>query len=303
MLTWMSTKPNDYSRDLQRTAFFTGVMSCFPGLLKFSRSWNIRLPVVSEVDITSVRLEGYADDLIARHRKLVELRPDDDDSHSLLSRLYKVAGMPDNLTMNDLSGNAQGYVVAGSDTVSTTLTYFVWTVCRHPEAKQKLVEELRGLPSDFTDEDLKKLNYLPLVIQEILRLYAAAPAGLPRIVPDPGADFDGHFIPAGTTVMVQAHIMHRDAAIFPDPEIFRPERWASPTKQMKDAFLSFGGGTRVCIGMHLAKAEIRLGVAHFFRTFPNAHVSSLEGMSDADMHCQLYFVAKSAGDRCLISTS
>jgi hypothetical protein len=59
----------------------------------------------------------------------------------------------------------------------------------------------------------------------------------------------------------------------------------------------------VCIGMHLARMELRMAVALFFRTFPHAVVSHLEDMSDADMAQEIYFLLSPKGKRCLIQAS
>ena len=56
----------------------------------------------------------------------------------------------------------------------------------------------------------------------------------------------------------------------------------------------------VCIGMHLAYMELRLGIAHFFQAFPHARVSTSEGMSDDDMKQALHFLSNPQHHRCLI---
>ena len=138
------------------------------------------------------------------------------------------------------------YIVAGSDTTATTLTYLVWAVCRHPEVKATLFKELETLPADedFTDRELKQLPYLNQVIDEALRLYPAVAAGLPRSVPPGGATLAGHRIEGGVTVSSQSYTLHRNPEAFPQPEVFNPSRWETPTKAMKDAFFAFGGGSR-----------------------------------------------------------
>lgn len=88
---------------------------------------------------------------------------------------------------------------------------------------------------------------------------------------------------------------------------------------MKDASLPFGGGSRsqsnliaivisyqltnsaaVCIGMHLARIELRLATALFFREFPSARPSQKEGMSENDMVMKTFFLMAPQGHRCLI---
>lgn len=56
----------------------------------------------------------------------------------------------------------------------------------------------------------------------------------------------------------------------------------------------------VCLGQFLARIELRLAVARFFLAFPNAKVSSREGMSDKDMDPRVYVLLIPAGARCLI---
>jgi cytochrome P450 len=58
----------------------------------------------------------------------------------------------------------------------------------------------------------------------------------------------------------------------------------------------------VCLGMHLAYIELRLGLAYFFRAFPNARVSTLEGMTNDDMKQALHFISSPQHHRCLIET-
>ncbi|KAJ2962741.1 hypothetical protein NQ176_g10909 [Zarea fungicola] len=94
--------------------------------------------------------------------------------------------------------------------------------------------------------------------------------------------------------------MHRDPVVFPRPDEFDPDRWIEPSKDMLDSFMAFGRGSRTCIGLHLAYTELRMGAAAFFRTFPNARVSTLEGMSDLDMAQTSYFILSPKGHRCLI---
>lgn len=59
----------------------------------------------------------------------------------------------------------------------------------------------------------------------------------------------------------------------------------------------------VCLGLHLARMELRLAAASFFRAFPNAKVSTLENMSDTDMEQVIYFLMSPKGKRCLIQSS
>jgi cytochrome P450 len=54
----------------------------------------------------------------------------------------------------------------------------------------------------------------------------------------------GQFIPEGATVSTQAYTLHRNPFVFVDPDKFWPQRWESPSQEMKDAYMPYGGGTR-----------------------------------------------------------
>ncbi|KAK4187953.1 cytochrome P450 [Podospora australis] len=234
----------------------------------------------------------YARESIARHERL-----------ALFSNVFK-AKNEERMTPEEVFPEAESYIIAGTGTTSNTLTYLVWSVCSHPKIQEELVRELRSLPQDFGDAELKELPYLALVIEETLRLYSAVPSGLPRIVPPGGAELAGHRLDEGVTVCAQAYSMHNNPDVFPDPLSFKPERWAEPVpKVMRDSFMPWGRGARLCIGMHLAKMELRLSTAKFFLTFPDAKVSTQEGMSDKDMMPpDVYFLMRPPGKRCLIET-
>ncbi|EQB55191.1 cytochrome P450 [Colletotrichum gloeosporioides Cg-14] len=227
---------NQYIKDMQSVAQAGGVRVTFPFLLQLSKLVNI--PVISDAVANQERLIGYADQSIKRHQKLAQDNGDEMKS-TLFSKLYnQVSG--GNLSFIEVRDNAVGYIVAGSDTTASatfqkfdecqqltimkanSLTYLVWLLCRHPEVRDILVAELRSLPSNFNYEQVKSLEYLEYVIEETLRLYPAAPAGLPRLVPSGGAELGGYYLPADTVVSTQAWSLHRDPRVFSNPLKFDP---------------------------------------------------------------------------------
>ncbi|KFA77756.1 hypothetical protein S40288_00506 [Stachybotrys chartarum IBT 40288] len=289
-------KKNEYVKDLEAVGPMAALRGTFPTLVSYTS--RLPLPMFERFHRATHNLRRYAEESLRVHENLV--RSDSTRiQRSLFTGIFK-AQSEEKLTFPEVRSNAQAYIIAGSDTTSNTLTYLIWTVCKNPDIKKKLVEELRTLPDKYEYTHLRSLPYLHQVVQEVLRLYSAAPSMLPRIVPPEGASFCGYSLEPGTTVATQAYTMHRDPVIFPDPERFDPERWAEPSKAMKDAFMAFGRGSRVCIGLHLANTEIRLMVARFFLEFPEAKVSQLEGMSDEDMVAKMYFLLVPSGQRCLI---
>ncbi len=239
-----SSQVNQYITDLQSVGKFASYRSAFPSLFRLSTRFGIPLPVFSKAQTYTKRIRDYSTESLNRHRALVE-KEGPDARPTVFAKLYKAQGDA-SISLDEVRNNAQSYIVAGTDTTSNTLSYLVWSVCRDPEIKSRLVKELEVLPDGFTYEDLRQVqpSYLEHVIDETLRRFPAAPSGLPREVPEGGAELCGYHIPAGYTVTTQNYSLHRDVNAFPDPEKFDPSRWENPTLAMKDAFMPFGGGSR-----------------------------------------------------------
>ncbi|KAK3380932.1 cytochrome protein [Podospora didyma] len=290
-------KKTSYIKDLEDIAPLGALRTTFPFLTEYTDYFP--LPVLKRAKESLLRMRKYARESVGRYQKLVEADPDNVHP-TLFTNMFR-AEVEEKLTFQEVVNNAQGYIVAGTDTTANTLTYLVWRVCRNPAIKARLLSELQTLPeSGYDDAELRELPYLTRVIEEALRLHSAAPSGLPRAVPQSGANLAGYHFDAGTTVCTQAYTMHRNPEVFVDPETFNPDRWESATKDMKDAFMPFGAGSRICLGLHLARIELRLATARFFLAFPNAKISTREGMSDADMAPEIYFLVVPKGHRCLV---
>ncbi|KAI1075139.1 cytochrome P450 [Whalleya microplaca] len=290
---------NQYLLDIQTFGASTIIEQTLPWVRKIPKAI---CPSFLQNALEAVpRVNAHSEKLLSKYQQRLE--NDAQAPPTLFTRLINNAKGEDTLSHAEITYNAGLYVIAGSDTTSNTLTYLVYRVCKDPAVKQRLVEEVSSLPGDFDTQQLKDLPYLSQVVSETLRLHSAAPAGLPRLVPPSGATLGGYTFPPRTTVLTQAYSLHRNEDIFPEPDRFNPDRWAHPTKRMKDSYMPFGGGSRSCIGIHLAYHELRLATTLFFRQFPHATISKLEGMSDEDMEPALYFIMNPKGHRCLVQAS
>lgn len=241
--------------------FFSGIRSELPFAISIMRFLPFRA-IKHQLQATD-RLLSYGSAAIERNMFLSDRG---EVKHTLFSKMLDVNSddeRTDSLPMEDIKREAANLIVAGSDTTAVTLTYLIWAVLSYPAVKDRLMAEL-GSVSVFSSSEFRKLPYLAAVIQEVLRLYGAAPGSLPRTVPKGGRVLGGHFIPQGMVVSTQAWTLHRDEAIFDRPEeyasyftllsglycqltrIFRflPERWIDPSINMKEAFMPFGGGSR-----------------------------------------------------------
>jgi cytochrome P450 len=145
---------------------------------------------------------------------------------------------------------------AGHGTSAWSLTWTFWLLATHPAVLAQLREELdRVLGSRLPAmQDWPALSLTRQTLEEGLRLYPPAWSISRRSVE---ADrIDGFDIPAGATVIMPAYVIHRDPALWPDPERFDPTRFAPERSEARDPFsyLSFSGGPRKCIGQQMAFA-------------------------------------------------
>ena len=149
-------------------------------------------------------------------------------------------------------------------------TYFV---LQNPEILERLCGELEtAMPdpeSSPSQQVFESLPYLNAVMDEGFRLSYGSMHRLSRSHPNNTLQYHDWTIPAGTPVGYSAYMLHRNATIFPDPEAFKPERWLGLESQdrlrLRSHLNKFGRGTRQCVGMRLAYAELYLTLGYVFR--------------------------------------
>ncbi|KAI5266530.1 cytochrome P450 monooxygenase [Aureobasidium subglaciale] len=205
------------------------------------------------------------------------------------------------MTDEDIQTEAGNLIVAGSDTTGITLTYLTWCVLKQPALQKALEEEVSEADAALTDAALEHLPILNAVIEETLRLYGAAPATLPRLTPSGGATLGSYYIPSGTIVGTQSYSLHRDPVLFPNPEVFDHTRWLPPntlSPLAKAVFSPFGAGSRVCIGVHLARMELRLAAAKFLRECKGAKLAG--STTDESMKPVNFFLITPTAHKCEI---
>lgn len=231
---------NQYSHDLEMIASRGTFRSEFPGVVKLLA--YIPTGPGKQIGRAVMRMNEYASQSLERYERQRNADPEN-VKPTLLTKLYDGV---DNGTYarEQLETDARGNIIAGTDTTAVSATYAVWLLAKHPRIEYELIRAVSTLPSDFTDEDLREIKLLNNIIQETLRLRGAVGSMLPRKVPAGGAEFCGYHIPEGTAVGMQAWTMHRKPEVWHDPDAFEPSRWDNPTKEMKDCFFAFGGGSR-----------------------------------------------------------
>ena len=177
----------------------------------------------------------------------------------ILSRLMEArfddgGGLADAALVDNLVTN----LVAGHETSALSLAWaFAW-LGRHPEAAERLRQEIDGLGRDDDIAAIQALPYLDAVVKECLRLYPAVPEVV-RMLARP-LELRGYEIPAGLNVAACSAVLHMDPEIYPEPERFRPERFLEKSVGGFE-FIPFGGGDRVCVGNHFGVFEVKIVLA------------------------------------------
>ncbi|KAL3475700.1 cytochrome P450 [Aspergillus californicus] len=168
-----------------------------------------------------------------------------------------------------LAQEVQVVIGAGAETTGKMLTWTTYYLLENPGTLMKLKEELNRLDPNQTATlvDFEQMPYLTCVMLEGLRLSYGVSSRLQRIAPDRNLQFQEWSIPAGTPVGMTSTLIHHNEQIFPESRNFIPERWLDPVKRkyLEKYMVSFTKGSRQCIGMNLARAEILLAIPNIVR--------------------------------------
>lgn len=154
--------------------------------------------------------------------------------------------------------------IAGHETSALAATYTWYLLSLHPEQEARLHAELDAVLGGRvpTFDDLEKLSYTRMVIEEAMRLYPPAPALTGRVAREPD-DVCGRPVRKGEEIAILPWVLHRHRTLWDDPDRFDPERFSGERSATRPrfAYLPFGGGPRICIGAQLSLTEVLLLVA------------------------------------------
>ena len=193
--------------------------------------------------------------------------PPDDLLQMLLDVRYEDTGEP--MPTDRLIAESLILLVAGHETSANALTWLTYLLAHHPaEAvviQQEMAAVLAGRAPAF--EDLPRLGTALNAVQEAMRHYP--PAWMVDRVALADDEYNGLRIPQGTLFSLYFHGLHHDPKYWPAPEEFRPSRFAPGAARpvQSNAYVPFGGGPRLCIGMQFALTEMQLVTLELLRQF------------------------------------
>ncbi|KAL7441499.1 hypothetical protein ACHAXM_011546 [Skeletonema potamos] len=214
---------------------------------------------------------------------------------SLLRFLVDMRGADiDNKQLRD---DLMTMLIAGHETTAAVLTWALFELTKHPEKMAKVKAEIDEVIGDRTPtyDDIKKMQYLRLVVAETLRLYPEPPLLIRRCRTEnelPKGGGREATVIRGMDIFLSLYNIHHDERFWPEPNEFIPERWETkytnpdvpewagydPAKWMNTnlypnevasdfAYLPFGGGARKCVGDEFATLEATVTLAMVLRRF------------------------------------
>jgi cytochrome P450 len=173
------------------------------------------------------------------------------------------------LSTQDIVDHMSFLMMAAHDTLTSSLTSFVGELAANPQWQQKLRDEVSALDTaadqPTTFDNLEAMPLSEMAFKEALRLKPPVPSMPRRAVRN--FSFKGYAIPAGTLIGVNPLFTHHMAEIWPDPDTFDPTRFADEAQRGRHRFawVPFGGGAHMCIGLHFAYMQAKCFARHFLQ--------------------------------------
>jgi cytochrome P450 len=216
------------------------------------------------------------------HRFLSQIAQLDDKMRELIARKRTAQGqardvlsmlvqardeeMGGGLSEDELLGHAGVIFAAGHETSSNALTWTLFLLSQYPQVAADLLNELESVLHGQAPT-VAQLAHLPLlerVIKESMRILSPVPWN-GRVTSQP-TELGGYFLPSGTEVFVSIYQTHQMPELYPQPEVFRPQRWETLNPTIYE-YNPFSAGPRLCIGAGFAMMEIKIVLAMLLQRY------------------------------------
>jgi len=208
--------------------------------------------------------ERVVNDMISARRRLLasgEAAPQD-----MLTLLLQAQGSDGpSVSASEVRDNIVTFIGAGHETTANALTWTLYTLSQAADWRARVEAEIdenvsRGAP-------VTELAITQAVLEESMRLYP--PVSMMSRLALQDDTVAGVHIAAGTIVTVAPYVLHRHRTLWRDADLFDPERFLGANRDAIDryAYLPFGVGPRVCIGMGFAMTEMLLILRHLLSRF------------------------------------
>ncbi|MEW4563118.1 cytochrome P450 [Bremerella sp. JC770] len=205
-------------------------------------------------------------------QQMIARRRDGASSTDLISRLLAAedeeTGQP--LSDDEIAEEALGMIIGGHETSSSALSWVWCELDRHQEVRDRLQQELDQVigSGPLQLEHVPQLVYTRMVLEETMRLHPPFWFENRNVAEE--VELGGVPIAKGSVVVFSRYSLHRHPGFWKDPQRFDPERFrpgAEENKRSVYAYVPFGGGARICIGVHFAMMELVVVLAVLARHY------------------------------------
>lgn len=179
------------------------------------------------------------------------------DILSLLMSAKDEAG--NSLSNQELRDELMSLMFAGHETTATSMAWAMYWIHYLPEVKRKLLAEIASLGENPDPMEIVKLPYLNAVCQETMRIYPVAMLTFPRVAQN-SEELFGYQVKPGQVFLGCIYLTHQREDLYPEPKMFKPERFLNRQFSSYE-LVTFGGGSRRCIGEALALFEFKIAIA------------------------------------------
>lgn len=267
---------------VKRFGIYVSVISQMPWLHRVFQE-NILMRRTKPSPFLKV-VQGRVTERLLKPDTEAQLRPD------LLSHFVAAHGTsPDVMTPKQVAISTSGNLIAGGLSPGKTFDELCRFLAAHPESQDKLYEELTQAkctyPASF--DLVQNLPYLEGIVKEALRLHSSASFNLQRVTGPAGLTLPNDItIPGNIKIGCAGASIGRSAEVFgSDTDVYKPERWMQGPNEQDEAYekrrklmeradLSFGQGSRTCIGKNIFNLEVYKATATLvglFKVGPYPH--------------------------------
>lgn len=212
--------------------------------------------------------------------RVIEVRRRDDrtEGDDLLGVLMKPTGRHGRLSDKVIRETLAATLLAAQSAPSSGFGWTVHELVKRPDVQERIAAEATAvLPAsgDISHDHYRKLEFTARVVKEALRLWPPNWVYARHTLKE--TDLGGYTLAPGTKVMVPSYVIQRDARWFPEPLRFDPDRWlpqGTGTAAPQYAYLPFGAGPLVCMGLSWSLIEMTLAAALLVRDF---HLAAVPG--------------------------
>lgn len=169
--------------------------------------------------------------------------------------------------IEEVAAQCLQFFLGGGGTMASALNFITYALALHPEHQEEAVREIQNAltEDEITYDSLKSMTFLECVIQESLRLYDLD-AWIFRVCTQ-DTTVSGIPLKAGMAIEIPSPGIHSDPEFFPEPEVFKPQRFLPENKDSLKPYTvhTFGHGPRGCIGTRMAIVQMKAILATILR--------------------------------------